>query len=194
MGAPSVPPSPRSPSTFAPSAPSTPRVPISPSLRVPPSPLMPPPPSPGLRAPPSPSLRGPPSPSFRGSPSSLYPPPSPFTLAPPPGLRLAAAHPDAWAWEWDGWGDAGDVLAGVDAPALALHALQPRPVPDVPADIGDEESVLFDGDNNGNYYTYGDAGHGGLSREDAAHVAAWRRRCVGLECVRMVSGAWWLRE
>ncbi|KAF7346482.1 hypothetical protein MSAN_01876300 [Mycena sanguinolenta] len=132
MGAPSVPPSPRSPSTFAPSAPSTPRVPTTPSLRVPPSPLMPPPPSPGLRAPPSPSLRAPPSPSARGSPSSLYPPPSPFTLAPPPGLRLSAAHPDAWAWEWDGWGDAGDVLAGIDAPALPLHALQPRPVPDVP--------------------------------------------------------------
>jgi hypothetical protein len=25
-------------------------------------------------------------------------------------------------------------------------------------------------------------------------VTAWRRRCVGLECVRMVSGGWWMRD
>lgn len=58
--------------------------------------------------------------------------------------------------------------------------------------MSDDESVMFV--DAGNYYTYGDAGGGGLSREDAAHVAAWRRRCAGLECVRMVSGAWWLRD
>ncbi|KAF8199998.1 hypothetical protein K438DRAFT_1823006 [Mycena galopus ATCC 62051] len=200
MMGPSVPPSPRSPSMFVPSPPSTPRSPISPSLRVPPSPLLPPP-SPSQRLPPSPWLHAPPSPSLRAPPSpsaSLHPPPSPaFTLAPPPGLHTSAAHPDAWAWEWDGWGDAGDVLAGVDAPAVALHALQQhKPLPDVPmdVDVGDDESVMLE---RGNYYTYGDAAGqpgSGLSREDAAHVAAWRRRCAALECVRMVSGAWWLRE
>ncbi|KAJ7779310.1 hypothetical protein B0H14DRAFT_3507829 [Mycena olivaceomarginata] len=88
------------------------------------------------------------------SPSSPHRPLSPaFTLAPPP---------DAWAWEWDGWGDTGDVLTGVDAPALPLHALQPKALLEV----------------------RGRRGRQRVSREDAAHVAAWRWRCAGLECVR----------
>ncbi|KAK7018317.1 hypothetical protein R3P38DRAFT_1297247 [Favolaschia claudopus] len=199
--APSIPPSPRSFSTFVPTPPSTPGgVPKSPSpslsLRVPPSPSIPPPSPISLRtgSPHSPSIpRSSPSPLSRPPPSptaSLYPPPSPAsTLAPPPGLRTTSG-PAAWTWEWDGWGDAGDVLAGFDAPPVLL---QQKPLPDVAIDAmsRDDESILLDA-NGGSYYTYSDVGV--LSREDAAHVAAWRRRCESLECVRMVSGAWWLRN
>ncbi|KAJ7844225.1 hypothetical protein B0H14DRAFT_3455669 [Mycena olivaceomarginata] len=112
-----------------------------------------------------------------------------FALAPPLVLHTSAAHPDAWAWEWDGWGD-GDVLAGVDAPALALHALQQHKSLTEDVDVGDDESVMLE---MGNYCTYGNAaGKNGScpSREDAAHMAAWRRLCAGLESVGMVSGAW----
>ncbi|KAJ7809271.1 hypothetical protein B0H14DRAFT_2608167 [Mycena olivaceomarginata] len=124
-------------------------------------------------APPSPSLRAPPSPSSPHRPLSPA-----FTLAPPPGLRPSTAHPEMPGHgSGDGWGDTGDVLTGVDAPALPLHALQPKALLEVP--VGDDESVMFV--DAGNYYTYSDAGGSGLSREDAAHVAAWRWRCAGLE-------------
>ncbi|KAJ7867394.1 hypothetical protein B0H14DRAFT_3861762 [Mycena olivaceomarginata] len=94
MMGPSVPSSPRSPSMLVPSPPSTQRAPCLP-------------PSPWLHAPPSPS-------------ASLHLPPSlPFDLAPPPELHTSAAHPDAWGWEWEGWGDAGDVLAGATAQIAA---------------------------------------------------------------------------
>ncbi|KAJ6589533.1 hypothetical protein B0H19DRAFT_1303872 [Mycena capillaripes] len=195
----SVPPSPNSPSFFFPSPPSTPswHAPPSPSLRlrVPPSPLHTPP-SPLQRAPPSPSL--PPSPSFRAPPSpsqaSLYPsvPPSPSSAR----TMRPDAHLYAWAWEWDGWGDAGDVLTALHAPRhfaasqsqsynynfRQSEASRDKRLPELP--LGDDdESVLEAGNVDG-----------GLSREDAAHVTAWRRRCAGLECVRMVSGSWWVRE
>ncbi|KAJ7893615.1 hypothetical protein B0H14DRAFT_3854473 [Mycena olivaceomarginata] len=144
MMGPSVPPSPRSPSMLVPSPPSTPRAPVSPSLRMAPSPLLPPP-SASQCLPPSPWLHAPPSPS-----ASLHLPPSlPFDLAPPPELHTSAAHPDAWGWEWEGWGDAGDVLAGIDAPALALHVMQQHKSLPTDVDMGDDESVML---GTGNYY------------------------------------------
>ncbi|KAJ7899487.1 hypothetical protein B0H14DRAFT_3124110 [Mycena olivaceomarginata] len=79
----------------------------------PPSPLLPPP-SASQCLPPSPWLHAPPSPS-----ASLHLPPSlPFDLAPPPELHTSAAHPDAWDGSGKAGGDAGDVLAGIDAPRV----------------------------------------------------------------------------
>jgi hypothetical protein len=144
-------------------------------------------------------LQEPPSPSLLGASPSLSRASSPASTLAPRRHKLCT-----WAWEWDGWGDAGDVLGGVNGTGPALHAPRDKRLPDVP--VGDDESV-FDGgsyigfngyDNNdgeGGAGSEGDAGGvAQLSREDAAHVVAWRRRCVGLECVRMVSGGWWMRD
>ncbi|KAJ6589562.1 hypothetical protein B0H19DRAFT_1058565 [Mycena capillaripes] len=173
----SVPPSPHSPSFFFPSPPSTPswHAPPSPSLslRVPRSALHASP-SPSQRAPPSPSLRAPPSPSFHAPPS-----PSQMSLS----LRAALPLPcDAWAWEWDGWGDAGDVLTALHAPchfatsqSYDLRHSREKRLPELLSPLGNDDESVLDGG-------FGADGGGGLSREDAAHVAAWRRRCAGLEC------------
>ncbi|KAJ7154785.1 hypothetical protein C8R46DRAFT_1356784 [Mycena filopes] len=189
---PSVPPSPTP--TFFPSPPSTPGISSSPtpSWRGPPSPSLRPPPSPSARSlhvppsptlpPPSPSLsmRIPGPPSHRSAPSS---PTSRTTLAPPPlrsfstsSATAAPPAPESWGWEWDGWNDAGDVLR---LPPRGTATASPR----ADVDVDDDESVLDGGGD--------ETGGAGLSREDAAHVAAWRRRCAGLQCVRMVSGSWW---
>lgn len=111
---------------------------------------------------------------------------SPLSLAPPPSLRPPSTFSPIspkydgdgageWTWEWDGWGDAGDLLAGASRP---VHI-------DASAD-GDRDGESEE-DLEG-------SGVGGIGSEDAAHVAAWRRHCAGLECVRLVSGAWWMRE
>ncbi|KAJ7659086.1 hypothetical protein DFH06DRAFT_1406107 [Mycena polygramma] len=204
----SIPPSPRTPSSLssprtpspsmrAPSSPSS-RAPPSPRLRIPPSPVhAPPSPSTPLRAPPSPLLYPPPSPhspSVRSSPSPTRTSPYSAPPSPTPTVRAHPTDPDApWAWEWDGWGDAGDVLPALHSPSpgqplgppallnLGLGAREKR-LPELP--VGDDEGAL-DG-------SFGDTSD--LTLEDAAYVAAWRRRCEGLECVRMVSGAWWLRD
>ncbi|KAJ7501481.1 hypothetical protein B0H11DRAFT_1991876 [Mycena galericulata] len=189
--------SPRSPSFFFPSPPSTPGF-TSSSLRPPPSPSSRSPPSPTFaRPPPSPSP-SPPSPLgflTSASPSAPSPstsaPPSPArqTLAPPP-LRplltplISTKYDDTgeWTWEWDGWGDAADILAGADG-ARSHTGLSPASLR-IPMDVDDETEEAFELDGSG----------GALSGEDATHVAAWRRHCASLACVKMVSGAWWMRE
>ncbi|KAJ7449482.1 hypothetical protein B0H11DRAFT_2078872 [Mycena galericulata] len=189
--------SPRSPSFFFPSPPSTPGF-TSSSLRPPPSPSSRSPPSPTFaRPPPSPSP-SPPSPLgflTSASPSAPSPstsaPPSPArqTLAPPPPRPLltpliSTKYDDTgeWTWEWDGWGDAADILAGADG-ARSHTGLSPASLR-IPMDVDDETEEAFELDGSG----------GALSGEDATHVAAWRRHCVSLACVKMVSGAWWMRE
>ncbi|KAJ7125533.1 hypothetical protein C8R43DRAFT_30637 [Mycena crocata] len=213
----SNPPSPRSPSFFFPSPPSTPgfrpvsmHAPVSPSFMRPPpspSPMAAPAspsfiraPSPSAHSPPSPSLRSPPSPHSPGHAPSLYasahsspdpstsPPPSPrLALAPPPGLHpppsprptSALSHKTTvegeWAWEWAGWADSARSATEMADSSLRI-----------------DTTLYGDGESASDVELDGEVGE--LTTADAAQVAAWRRHCATLERVRMVSGAWWLRE
>nr|GAT59810.1 predicted protein [Mycena chlorophos] len=211
----SNPPSPLTPTFFFPSPPATPGFrsssPATPGFSIQP------PPSPSFAA--AQSLPLPPSPSIYASapstPTTLAPAPSLYTrrssiqllppgLMPPPppspsgstfSRRTATGSSPRermpWQWEWDGWRDAGDVLtdAGLDTDErwedehTRLHLDVPVPV-DV--DYYDSDTVSFeDPDPDPS---------GVMSREDALRVHVWRRHCRALERVRMVSGAWWVRD
>ncbi|KAJ7610434.1 hypothetical protein FB45DRAFT_942480 [Roridomyces roridus] len=113
--------------------------------------------------------RAPPSVKIPHSPSpSPSPPASPqSTLAVPPGL------------------------AGGRNPAyLSSPVIAPPPKP--AEDDGWTWDLRFEGEGESD--DDDDEGTGVLSSSDAALVGAWRRHCAELECVRMVSGAWWMRE
>ncbi|KAF7303040.1 hypothetical protein MKEN_01267300 [Mycena kentingensis (nom. inval.)] len=202
---PSNPPSPISPTLYFPSPPATPGFPPPGHFLPPPSPALSihPPPSPVFGAqyiplPPSPAQS--PSPTKSSSPTSTLTPPITDRRASiallPPGLlippspshstfsrRSASQQPPAWAWEWDGWGDAGDVLATDWDDELELdHERLPDVEPEPYSPFIDGSFADEDGDADV------------LSREDALRVGAWRRHCTALERVRMVSGAWWFKD
>ncbi|KAJ7070629.1 hypothetical protein C8F01DRAFT_1226004 [Mycena amicta] len=207
----SNPPSPVSPTFYFPSPPATPGFPptaLSISLHPPPSPsfaaaqalpssphtLLPIPPSPTASsvyasAPSTPTSLAPATPTYRRTSVALLPP----GLLPPPSpsgstFSRRTATQSSWTWEWDGWRDAGDVLtdAGLDhwddeRERLYLEDADP---------YGYDAESMASGDLSIEDPDVTDV----ISWEDAARVTAWRRHCRLLERVRMVSGAWWIKD